>query len=186
MALQVRGLRAVLANATLRAGAGQLPLPQPLLLWELGVPKAGVPHGCRDPAAPRGEGRSGRLCSTPRHNSLLCGWSESIFSNHTRLLLFIFGQRQQFQHPPPIWRGSPVIPERSAIHLKFHHSAPEQANSGWLARPSCPEPSLHLPPAWEMTEAAPAPAVAGPPSPPPADFHLEAISGAGGPAPALS
>lgn len=107
----------------------------------------------------------------------------NFFKPHLLSYCLFSGRSSNFRYPPQIWCGSPVIPERSAIHLKFHHSSHKQANTVSFAQPLWPETQpvvCFL--AWELTAGRPTPA-----SPLLADFHLEVILGAGsqpGPSPA--
>lgn len=68
-------------------------------------------------------------------------WNESIFQTTFALLLFIFGQREQFSRRLPLPTTAILQvtchSRRSATHSEFHHSSHKQANTI-----SSPQPSL--------------------------------------------
>lgn len=53
----------------------------------------------------------------------------NFFKPHLLSYCLFSGSSSNFRYPPQMWLGSPVIPERSAIHLKSHHSSRKQANT---------------------------------------------------------
>lgn len=129
-----------------RAG-GQSPrglAAEPCLSRPLGPgPQAGVsPPSPGSLAAGRPEGRGraaarNKPLSPPPPSPVK---RVNFFKPHLLSYCLFSGSSSNFRCPPQIRRGSPVIPERSAIHLKFHHSPHKQAKAAAQAcgrAPAC-------------------------------------------------
>lgn len=90
--------------------------------WKVPLPWASL--------EPRGGAEPGALSHTaslaPHPRPLVK--AVNFFKPHLLSYCLFSGSSSNFRYPPQIWLGSPVIPERSAIHLKFHHSPHKQAN----------------------------------------------------------
>lgn len=106
-------------------------------------PQAGVPQRLLA-AQPQGTQRGGAE-PRPRNKSLSprplpSAKRVNFFKLHLLSYCLFSGSSSNFRCPPQIRRGSPVIPERSAIHLKLHHSPHKQAKA--VSQASWPSPRL--------------------------------------------